>query len=158
MKLIKSFYLQNPQFKWITFRDMRGLSRKDFAKTLGESCASVWVDRISSFGTFPIESMMCNTPCIGTLPIMKPSWLTEGNGIWVFDESKVVEIIAGFLKNWLEDSVPPALYEKMVETSSKFSNDKERKEVISYFDSLLDEKSAELESSINKLTPVSEPS
>ena len=62
MKIIKSFYLQNPQFKWITFRDMRGLSRKEFAKTLSESCASIWVDRISSFGTFPLESMRCGTP------------------------------------------------------------------------------------------------
>jgi len=156
MKIIKSFYLQNPQFKWVTFRDMRGLSRKEFAKTLGESCASIWVDRISSFGTFPLESMKCGTPCIGTLPIMKPDWLTEGNGIWVFDESKVVEITSGFLKNWLEDSVPVAIYDKMKETSSNFLEDSERKEVVDYFESIFNEKTTEFEASINKLTPVGE--
>jgi len=156
MKIIKSFYLQNPQFKWITFRDMRGLSREEFAKNLGEACASIWVDRISSFGTFPLESMMCNTPCIGTLPIMKPEWLTEENGIWVFDESKVVEVIAGFLKNWLEDSVPVNLYEKMKKTTEIISEDKESKEVVKFFDTLFGEKSVEFDSAINKLTPVSE--
>jgi|TARA_R110000822_G_scaffold35946_13_gene101207 hypothetical protein len=156
MKIIKSFYLQNPQFKWVTFRDMRGLSREEFAKNLGESCASIWVDRISSFGTFPLESMMCDTPCIGTLPIMKPEWLTEENGIWVFDESKIVEITAGFLKNWLEDSVPVKLHEKMKETTAKLSEEKERTEVTKFFGTLMTEKSTEFESAINKLTPVSE--
>ena len=53
---------------------------------------SVWVDRISGFGTFPLESMMSNTPVIGSLPILKPDWLTNDNGVWVFDESKIVEI------------------------------------------------------------------
>ena len=28
MKIIKMFYLQNPQFKWLTFRDMRGMSKR----------------------------------------------------------------------------------------------------------------------------------
>ena len=154
MKIIKSFYLQNPQFKWITFRDMRNLSREEFAKTLGESCAAVWVDRISSFGTFPLEAMMCKSPVIGALPIMKPKWLTNENGIWVFDESQLVDIISNFLKNWLEDSVPENLYEKMKETITEFSEEKERASVISYFDSLLKEKVSEIEAAINKLTPV----
>ena len=113
LKIIKTFYLQNPQFKWITFKDMRGMSRVDFAETLGESCVSVWVDRISGFGTFPIESMMSNTPVIGSLPILKPDWLTNDNGVWTFDESKIVEVLGNFLKNWLEDSVPTQLYEKI---------------------------------------------
>ena len=157
MKLIKSFYLQNPQFKWITFRDMRNLSRKEFAQTLGECCASIWVDRISSFGTFPIESMMCNTPVIGALPIMKPDWLTNENGIWVFDESQLVEIVSNFMKNWLEDSVPENLYVKMSETAKSFSTEeRERVEVVTYFGELVKEKISELEFSINKLTPVGE--
>ena len=87
---------------------------------------------------------------------MKPDWLTEGNGIWVFDESKIVEITSGFLKNWLEDSVPETLYSKMKETSSDFLEGSERKEVLDYFQSLFNEKITEFESSINKLTPVGE--
>tara|TARA_R110002033_G_scaffold69185_1_gene120578 strand:- start:358 stop:627 length:270 start_codon:yes stop_codon:yes gene_type:complete len=87
---------------------------------------------------------------------MKPEWLTEENGIWVFDESKVVEVIAGFLKNWLEDSVPVNLYEKMKKTTEMISEDKESKEVVKFFDTLFGEKSVEFDSAINKLTPVSE--
>ena len=156
MKIIKTFYLQNPQFKWVSFRDMRNLSRVEFAEALGESCISVWVDRISAFGTFPIESMLCNTPVIGSLPILKPDWMTNENGIWVYDESKLVEVIGNFLKNWLEDSIPQELYTKMKETVSSNSESKEKEMIISYFNNLIKEKTSELENAINKLTPVGE--
>jgi len=156
MKLIKGFYLQNPQFKWVTFKDLRGLSRKDFAKSLGECCASVWVDRISSYGTFPLESMKCKTPVIGVLPIMKPSWLTNENGVWAFDESKLIEVLGNYMKNWLEDSLPDSLYEKMAETVKALPKDSEREGIISYFDKLVSDKISEMDISINKLKPVEE--
>ena len=100
--------------------------------------------------------MKAGSPVIGKVPHLKPDWLTEDNGFWTFDPNQIIDILSSYLKNWLEDSVPPVLHEKMIETSSNFSVDKERKEVISYFDSLFTEKYNEIESSINKLTPVSE--
>ena len=36
MKIVKTFYARYPQFKWITFRDMRGMSVEFFANTLNE--------------------------------------------------------------------------------------------------------------------------
>ena len=32
MKIIKTFYLKYPQYRWITFRDMRGLSQTEFSE------------------------------------------------------------------------------------------------------------------------------
>lgn len=156
MKIIKAFYLQNPQFKWITFRDMRNMARPEFAETLGESCAAVWVDRIGGFGTYPIESMMCETPVVGVLPVLRPDWLTNDNGVWVYDESKVVETLGNFIKNWLEDSIPDSLYEKMDETTKMYTEDGEREAIVSYFDTLCSEKIEEFKNSINKLTPIGE--
>ena len=156
MKIIKMFYLQNPQFKWLTFRDMRGMSKEEFATVLGESCLSVWVDRISSFGTYPLESMRCGTPVIGTLPIMKAEWLTKENGIWSQDESTIVGTIANYMKNWLEDSLPEELYKSMGSACDPYTMDKERESVLNYFESLTSEKVTEFEASINKLKPVEE--
>jgi hypothetical protein len=31
-KVIKTFYLKYPQYRWLTFRDMRGIKQEDFAK------------------------------------------------------------------------------------------------------------------------------
>jgi len=156
LKLIKSFYLQHPQFKWLSFRDMRNLPREEFAETLSECFMSVWVDRNGGFGTFPLESMLCNTPVVGTLPILKPDWMTNENGVWVFDESKLVEVVSTFVKNWLEDSVPETLYTSMEKTVESNSPTKEKEMVLSYFNGLITEKISELENALNKLTPVGE--
>ena len=156
MKIIKEFYLKNPQFKWVTFRDMRNMSKKDFAEALSEACVSVWVDRISGFGTFPIESMLSNTPVIGVLPIVQPDWINKENGLWVFDESKINDMLSNYLKNWLEDSLPPQIYEKMKETTDTFSTENEKKNLLNFFKKLVDDKIVDFKNSINKLTPVSE--
>jgi hypothetical protein len=37
LKIVKSFYLQYPTYKWITFKELRGLPRKTFAEELGKS-------------------------------------------------------------------------------------------------------------------------
>ena len=153
-KLIKEFYLKNPQFKWITFRDMRNVGREEFATILGESCVSVWVDRISGFGTFPLESMLSHSPVIGTLPILKASWVTQENGLWVMDESQIVDVLGNYIKNWLEGNIPNKLYEEMEKTVSVFSEDKERDSVVSYFERISNEKITEFKNSINKLSPV----
>ena len=156
MKIIKMFYLQNPQFKWLTFRDMRGMSKEEFATVLGESCLSVWVDRISSFGTYPLESMRCGTPVVGVLPVMRAEWLTQENGIWSQDESTLVETIGNYMKNWLEDSLPENLYKSMENVCDPYTIDKERESVITYFERLITEKVTEFEASINKLKPAEE--
>ncbi len=156
MKIIKTFYILNPQFKWITFKDMRNMSNKEFAESLGESCVSVWVDRIAGFGTFPLESMMCETPVIGTLPILRPEWITNENGIWSFDESKIVEILGTYMKNWLEDNVPEALHEKMKETVTKISEDNQEESIVNFFNDIVIERTKEMEDALNKLTPVGE--
>jgi len=155
-KIIKTFYLQNPQFKWISFKDMRDMNRKDFAKNLGESCLSVWVDRTSGFGTFPVESMFCGTPVVGVLPIVRPEWLNNENAVWVMDESKVVEVLTNLVKNWLEDTIPEVLYTKMAETTKMFSVGAENNNMVSYFQNLINQKITEFENSITKLAPVGE--
>jgi len=154
MKIIKEFYLRNPQFKWLTFRDMRNISREEFATILGEACVGVWVDRISGFGTFPLEAMACKTPVIGNLPILKPDWLSQENGLWVYDESKIGEVLGNYVKNWLEDNLPDKLYEEMEKTIKPYSEENERNEVVTYFDGLFKEKTEEFNNSINKLSPV----
>jgi hypothetical protein len=122
-KIIKTFYLKYPQYRWITFRDMRGITQKDFAKFLRESFVSVWVDNESGFGTFPIESMVSGTPVIGKVPSLKPEWLTEGNGIWTYHFNEIVDIIANYTQSWLEDGISEDLYDSMEKMSVEFKNE-----------------------------------
>jgi glycosyltransferase involved in cell wall biosynthesis len=119
---IKSFYQKYPQFRWITFRDMRGISEEEFANTLKDCMLSVWDDRTSAFGTFPLESMKCGVPVIGVVPKMVPEWMNEDNGIWIKDELNLVNFIGEYIQNWLEDNISEDIYQGMEKSSFKYSN------------------------------------
>jgi hypothetical protein len=116
MNIIKSFYLKFPQYRWVTFRDLRGVSEQTFSEYLRESFLSVWVDETSGYGTFPLESMKSNVLCLGKTPNLVPTWMNENNGIWITNENLIIDYIADLLQNWLEDNISPEIYEKMDET------------------------------------------
>lgn len=156
-KIIKSFYLKYPQFRWITFRDMRGLSQKEFVENLQESFVSVWVDDISGFGTFPIESMACGTPVIGKVPNMKPEWMSDTNGVWTYELNNMVDIIAEYTQNWLEDNISEQLYDGGLETASAYQNKEDfESQVISTFDSYLSIRKENFETQLERLTVTEE--
>jgi len=153
LNIIKTFYLRFPQFRWFTFRDMRGLSEKDFANSLKECCLSVWVDNKSGFGTFPLESMACGVPCLGKIPDLQPTWINEDNGIWITDVTLITDFIADFIQNWLEDNIKPELYTNMETTAKKYMNkQKFELEVTELFSSYLNTRADSFEEQLSKLT------
>jgi hypothetical protein len=151
VNLIKTFYLKFPQYRWFTFRDLRGLSEKDFAKSLKECFLSIWIDDKSGFGTFPLESMACGVPTIGKIPDLQPEWMTEDNGIWVTDVTLMSDFIADFIQNWLEDGIKPELFDHMKETVVKYQNKQEfETSVVNLFETFLTTRADSFEEQITK--------
>jgi hypothetical protein len=151
VNLIKLFYLKFPQYRWFTFRDLRGLSEKEFANSLRECFVSVWIDDHSAFGTFPLESMKSNVPVIGKVPNLSPDWMSEENGIWVTDQTLLPDLVADYAQNWLEDNIDPQIFEKMKETVDRYT-DKQKFEtsVVSLFESYLNNRADAFENQISK--------
>lgn len=160
-KIVKSFYLKYPEYKWITFRDMKGLPKTNFAKILSDSCLAVWVDPIAGFGTFPIEAMKCGVPVIGRVPHMVPEWMEEvtnngedrtlkDNGIWTYDTIRIPDLIATFIRLWLEDNIPNDVYEKMKETPEKYTMANMTNSVVEYYNKQIDSRIAELSTLITQ--------
>ncbi len=152
INLIKTFYLKYPQFRWITFRDLRGLTQSEFANSLKDCFVSVWIDPTSAFGTFPLESMKVGVPVIGQVPNLTPSWMKEENGIWLENPLQLADIVADFIQNWIEDSIKPELYAEIEKTQAQFTDkNKFKTTVISLFDSFLTTRKESFESQLNKL-------
>lgn len=135
-KIVKSFYTQFPLFKWISFRELRGVPRKAVAEALQEGCLSVWIDDKSSFGTFPIESIECNSPVIGRVPNMVPEWMVgeidenknavlHNNGLWVNSTLDIPGLIAEYVQVWLEDAVPENLVGGLDNLKGMYTNEKQ---------------------------------
>jgi len=151
INIIKTFYLKFPQYRWFTFRDLRGLSEKEFANSLRDCFLSVWIDDHSGFGTFPLESMKSNVPVIGKVPNLSPDWMTEDNGIWITDQTLFADLIADYVQNWLEDNIDPKIYEEMKKTVERYS-DKQKFEssIVSIFEGYLKTRADSFENQISK--------
>ena len=152
INIVKEFYLKYPQFRWFTFRDMRGLTQLEFANSLKNCFLSVWIDDISGFGTYPLESMSCGIPVIGKIPDLIPEWMNENNGIWVQDKLKIVDYIAEFIQNWLEDSIVPELYEEVEKTGNQYKDKKKfTTTVINCFTGYFDNRINAFQEQLNKI-------
>jgi len=155
VNLIKTFYTKFPQYRWITFRDMRGLSEIEFANGMKDSFLSVWIDDRSGFGTFPLESMKMNIPVIGLVPNLVPEWMSEDNGIWINNLNSMVDVVADYVQNWLEDNINPELYKEINKTSEKYSDYKAFEENVStLFDGFIETRRTSFEEQLNKFQTI----
>jgi hypothetical protein len=160
-KIAKSFYLQYPIYKWITFKELRGLPRKQFASELAKSCLAVWVDEQSSLGTFPLEAIESNTAVIGKIPNMVPEWMEtkdeagnaviKNNGVWTNTTLNIPELIATYLKVWLEDSVPTDLVESIIESKGSYTSEKQVEAATKVYNALQQNRISEMKISLERL-------
>jgi glycosyltransferase involved in cell wall biosynthesis len=116
---------------------------------------SVWVDETSGFGTFPIESMKSGVPVLGLVPNLVPTWMNESNGFWINNKNQIVDFIADFLQNWLEDNVKEELYDEMEKTADSISTKENFYEkTTNLFTDYIEKRMISFEEQLNKLTEV----
>lgn len=159
-KLAKSFYLQYPLYKWVTFKELRGLPREKFASELDKCCLAVWVDDQSSFGTFPLEAIECNTPVIGKIPNMVPEWMEtvdengeayiNNNGVWTNTTLNIPELIATYLKIWLEDAVPTDLLEGMAKSRGHYTPENQKQKITDVYGAIFENRISELKITLER--------
>jgi len=149
VNIIKEFYNKYPQYRFFTFKDLRGLSHEEFANGLKDCFMSVWIDPTSSFGTFPLESMKMGIPVVGKVPNMVPEWMKEDNGVWIENHLQFTDVIADMVQTWLEDNVKPELYTNSKETASKYSDmEKFKSEVVFLFSDFINKRKEAFEAQI----------
>jgi hypothetical protein len=102
-----------------------------------------------------LESMKVGVPVIGKLPYLKPEWLNDDNGIWFTDNNVLVDMIADFTQNWLEDNIHPKVYESGYQTAEKYSNKEEfENTVTTLFGGYFSERLVSFEEQLNKLETI----
>ena len=160
-KIAKAFYLQYPMYKWITFKELRGLPRQEFAEELGKCCLAVWVDDTAGFGTFPLEAFESNTTVIGKIPNMVPEWMEttdeegnnviKNNGVWTNTTLNIPELIATYLKVWLEDAIPAELTDAVESSKGQYTSEKQLAAVKEVYGGLFANRIAELNNMLNSI-------
>jgi hypothetical protein len=158
-KLVKLFYTKYPQYSWITFDPMltkskppQTMRRVDFAKRLRGNFAAVWVDRIASFGTFPLECMKSGVIPICLKPDIMPEYMIERDengvankvnneaGVWTENFYDLPSLMGEFLIKFLDDSIPQSVYVAMSKVASKFNVEESEKELMKTYQEFVDER------------------
>ena len=128
-RIVKPFYWKYPIFKWVTFRDLRGFPREQYADMLREGFATVWIDNDAQFGYSPLEAMRSGNIVIGKIPELIPEWMLTGdgkslrnNGIWFDDMRDIHKIIYSVVRSWINNDVPTELLKEMEETNKLYSH------------------------------------
>jgi hypothetical protein len=167
LKIVKIFYQKYPHYRFVTFRDMSGLPREMFAKELSKSFVSVWIDELSSFGTFPLESMRTKTPVIGKIPRMVPEWMgsvdqkgnlnLNDNGIWTPNLNSIPDIIATMVGLYLEDAIPENILNGMSEWENKYSTEESDIILSEVYKNIFDRRIVELQHTYDQIKQKEEP-
>ena len=133
-EIVKSFYLRYPQYKWVCFREVYGLSKEDFSELLKEGVITVWVDTDTSIGMSALEAMACGNIVIGKIPENIPDWMVDEKGIKMnfigFNTNReAVTYIAAGIHNYI-NYVDLSYIEKSAdETLSEFTREEFNKSV-----------------------------
>jgi len=171
-KFVKLFFSRFPQYSWVTFDPMltkskppQAMRRVDFAKRLSGNFAAVWVDRIASFGTFPLECMKVGTVPIALKPDIMPDYMlerdengvvtkvVEGAGVWTDNFYDLPALTGEVLIKFLDDSIMSALYESMDKVVSNYTQEAAEKSLQAIYQSYIDARIALLQGALTPAAP-----
>ena len=150
-KIVKPFYWKYPFFRWVSFKELRNLSKTDFAKALREGAITIVVDEASSFMYSALESMKSGSITMVKVPETTVEWADSSNGslpnccVWFDNYDTLHKQIASVVRSWITDKVPTVLNEEAEKVLEKFSEEKTKGELMSYVNGLLDKRVKEME-------------
>jgi hypothetical protein len=101
--------------------------------------------------------MKCKIPVVGLAPNLLPEWMNEDNGIWVNNKIQIVDYVADFLQNWLEDSINENLEQEIIKTAENLSTKEDFEKIsVNLFEGYLTKRLESFEEQLNKLQTIEE--
>jgi hypothetical protein len=99
--------------------------------------------------------MKSGVPVMGLVPNLLPHWMNEDNGLWINNKTQIVDFIADFLQNWLEDNINPNLFSEMEKTVNKLiTKEQFESKVKETFDGYINTRLTSFEEQLNKLQTI----
>ena len=158
-RIIKPFYWKYPSFKWVSFRDLRGFSKEQFAESLRDAAITIWVDDKTSFGYSALEAMKSGSIVIAKIPEEPLKWMNEDSEdkvgklrnccIWFDDFHEVQRAIASVVRSWITDKVPSTLFDEAKKVNELYPFETTQKEFSEYLNGIIDNRKKEMEQLVN---------
>ncbi len=153
-RIVKPFYWKFPTFKWVSFRDLRGLAKEKFAESLREAAITIWVDDNTSFGYSALEAIKSGSIVIAKVPNTPLKWMDEDNDenvgklrnccIWFDNLNDVQRVIASAVRSWITDNVPTTLTDEANKVKELYTYETTKNEFTSYLNAVIDNRLKEM--------------
>lgn len=146
--VIKTFYSFYPQFRWIRFDELKGLSKEEFAERLGSSSICLYTDEIAGFGTMPLEAMAMGTHVVGWTPLGGKEYMNADNGFWAAngDVFQLAELLGIAVEKMVTGQLDSEDIQKQYEiTLSKYTEETEKNSIVKTFNEYKNERIQELQ-------------
>lgn len=133
-RIVKPFYWKNPIYKFVSFRDLRGLTQEAFAEGLKEAAFTIWADDATPFGYSVLEALRCGGLVFAKVPTEPSDWMLSGQSltesvIWFDSLDDVVNMLPSAIRSWTLDQIPEEVYKKQEEFDSLYSEDTQAAEI-----------------------------
>ena len=151
LNMAKHFYSAYPQYRFVSFKDMRGMTRNEFAEVLQESFLGVWIDRVAGFGTFPVEAAKCETPVVGLVPNIIPEYAKDSNGVWINNILDIPDVIANVFSRWFTDEEIQGLSEGVAELAKEYTREDEIKNIELTYSKYINSRKEEILNLVNSI-------
>ena len=143
-KVIKPFFWKYPIYKWISFRDLRGLPQENFADALREAAFTIVIDDDTNFGTSILEAANSGSLVLAKVPTIITDWMLEEDqktlkkGVIWFDDLRVVpDVIASVVRGWLLDNIPAELAQEAEKLKDLYTKDLQDIQITDVFEKTL---------------------
>jgi len=146
--VIKTFYSFYPNFRWIRFDELKGLSKEEFSERLASSSICLYTDEIAGFGTMPLEAMACGTHVVGWTPLGGKEYMTADNGFWAAngDIFQLAELLGIAVEKMITGQLDSEEVHKQYDiTLSKYTSETEKNSLLKNFNEYKHERIEELQ-------------
>ena len=138
-RIIKPFYWKNPIYKFVSFRDLRGVKQDVFAQALREAAVTIWVDDDTMFGYTLLEALKSGSVVLAKVPDTPTEWMLDKEGnlsesvIWFEKLDDVVEMLPAVIRSWTNFSIPDSVYEAEKEFDGLYTEEVQKNEIIQVY-------------------------
>lgn len=129
-RIVKTFYWKYPIYKFISFVDLRNMSREEYSEKLKDGAITVWADNDTQFGYGGLEAISCDNILIGKVPELLPEWMMNEDGslsdcgLWTYDVNTIPDLLANVIGAWMQNEIPEELIKSMDIVKTKYTTDK----------------------------------
>ena len=155
-QIVKPFYWKYPIYKWVSFKDIRGLPTEEFAQALKEAAITIVADDSMSFGYSALDAMASGCLTLVKVPSTQVDWMGDGQSyhdccIW-FDTYDVLhKQLASIIRAQLNDNIPPVFAEASKEICSAYTKENTHKQLSEYITNVIDNRKQEMENLLKQV-------